>query len=134
MLNHGIVAIIYQDKKFLLIKDSRPLMLNHWAPPHGCCENVDKTEEDCVIREVYEKAGLTVKPIKKIWTTKADTKVKTVSFWSVELVSGEVKIDQKSSEYGWFGIKDALTLKLYPGTKKFFNLIKNGKIKIQNIT
>lgn len=127
--DHGVVALIKRGKKFLLLKDSRQLMLNHWGPPHGRCALNDQKEDDAVIREVLEETGLAVKPIKKIWTTTADTKVKTVSFWLAEIISGEIKIDKReSSEYGWFTIDEALKLKLYPGTKKLFTLVKEGGI------
>ena len=127
--DHGIIAIIKDNNKILLLKDSRELMLGFWAPPHGRCEPTDDSEEKAVIREVMEETNLRIKPIKKLWTTKADTKVKTVSFWEVELESGEVKINpDESSEYGWFTLDEALNHKLYPGTKKFFEMLQGGKI------
>ena len=129
--NHGIVAIVMKNKKFLLLKDSRNLMLNYWAPPHGRCNKNDTIEENSVIREAREETSLNVKPIKKIWTIAADTKVKTVSFWSTEIVDGEINIDKReSSEYGWFTLGEALKLKLYPGTKKFFALLKEEKFAL----
>lgn len=131
MSSHGIVAIVMKDKKFLLLEDSRSLMLGYWAPPHGRCNPTDPSEENCVIREVLEETNLNVRPIKKLWTTRADTKVKTVSFWLVEVLGGNIKIDKKeTSNYGWFTLDEVLKLKLYPGTKKFFELIKKNKIQI----
>ena len=106
-------------------------MLDCWGPPHGRCEESDESEEDTVKREVFEETCLNVQPQKKLWTTEADTKVKTVSFWLTDFVSGEVAIDsEESSEFGWFTIDEILNLKLYPGTKDFFNLVKRGNIKI----
>ena len=129
--NHGIVAIVIKNKKFLLLKDARNLMLNYWAPPHGRCNKNDVSEENCVIREVQEETSLHVKPIKKILTIDADTKVKTVSFWLTEIIDGKINIDKReSSEYGWFTLDEALKLKLYPGTKEFFVLLKKGKIAL----
>jgi len=131
LLNHGTVTLIIKDDKYLLLKDSRKAMLGCWAPPHGVCEAFDQCEEDCVIREVSEETSLKVKPIKKLWTTEGDTKVKTVSFWLVEFLAGEVKINkEESSDYSWFSLDEVVRLKLYPGTKKFFQLVKEGKIKI----
>lgn len=129
--DHGVVVIINQNNKILFVRDSRDLMLGKWAPPHGRCEPEDKTEEDAVVRETLEETNLQVKPIKKLWTTEADTKIKTISFWQAELVSGEIKVDSgESSEYGWFSIDDALKLELYPGTKKFLELLKNNELKL----
>jgi len=129
--NHGVVALIIKDNKILFLKDSRDLMLDYWAPPHGRCEETDKNEEETVRREVFEETSLQVNPQRKLWTTKADTKVKTVSFWLAEFVSGEVAIDkQESSEFNWFSLDEILDLKLYPGTRDFFTLVKNGLIAI----
>jgi 8-oxo-dGTP pyrophosphatase MutT (NUDIX family) len=130
--SHGVVVIIKKEDRFLLLEDSRELMLGFWGPPHGRCEATDNSEEEAVIREVFEETNLQVKPIKKLWTTEADTKVKTVSFWKAELVGGEIKIDSsESSKYGWFTVEEALNLKLYPGTKKFLELVKGNEIVLQ---
>ncbi len=126
--SHGIVALVMKDNKFLLLKDARKLMLGFWAPPHGRCETSDSSEEEAVKREVFEETGLKIIPVKKVWNTEADTKVKTVSFWLVKYSKGEVLLDKReSSNFGWFTLNEALNLKLYPGTKKFLKLIKNGK-------
>jgi ADP-ribose pyrophosphatase YjhB (NUDIX family) len=131
MKSHGVVVIIRKDNKYFLLKDSRELMRGKWGPPHGRCSKKDMTEQDSVIRETYEETNLKVKPIKILWSTRADTKVKTVSFWLAEIVEGKIKIDKKeSSDYGWFTIDKALTLNLYPGTKKFLKLVKKGTIDI----
>ena len=130
MKDHGIVAIIKDGDKYLLLEDARELMLGKWAPPHGRCEITDKSEEDCVIRETQEETQLQIKPIKKLWTQEADTKVKTVSFWLVEIIGGEIKIEEESSNYGWFTLDEALALNLYPGTKTFFELVKESKVNI----
>jgi len=131
VISHGVVAVIMQGGKFLLLKDARELMQGYWAPPHGRCDEKDTSEEESVAREVLEETGLVVKPVRKLWTTKADTKVETVSFWLVNIVGGAMKLDKaESSEHGWFSLEEALKLKLYPGTKMFFELVKEEKITI----
>ena len=130
MKDHGIVAIIKDGDKYLLLEDARELMLGKWAPPHGRCEITDKSEEDCVIRETQEETQLRIKPLKRLWTQEADTKVKTVSFWLVEIIGGKIVIESESSRYGWFTLDEALALNLYPGTKTFFELVKEGKVSI----
>jgi len=129
MISHAIIAVLIKDNKFLLLEDSRAQMLGHWAPVHGRCKDKDKSEKDSVIQEVLEETNLRVNPVRKLWTTKADTKTKTVTFWSAEIISGKIKIDKKeTSRYGWFTLEEGLKLKLYPGTRKFFEKVKNKKI------
>jgi len=131
MGNHGIVAIVIKEGKFLLLEDSRDPMLGYWGPPHGRCTPEDLSEWNCVTREVLEETSLNVRPIWKLWTTKADTKVESVSFWLVEVISGNIRTDAKEScSHGWFTLDDALKLKLYPGTRRFFTLLKENRIQI----
>lgn len=131
--SHGIVALI-RDKngKYLLLEDCRKQMLGYWAPPHGRCEATDASEENGVMRETREETGLEVKPVKKLLTQPADTKVKTVSFWLVSLLGGEITIDtSETSNHGWFTVDEALNMKLYPGTKLFFEKVKTGEISLE---
>ncbi len=131
--SHGIVSLVRNDSgQFLLLEDSREQMFGYWAPPHGRCEPTDLNEEDGVIRETREETGLVVDPIKKLLTQSADTKVNTVSFWLVNLVGGKIKIDKsETSNHGWFTADEALGLKLYPGTKSFFEKVKAGDINLE---
>jgi ADP-ribose pyrophosphatase YjhB (NUDIX family) len=129
--DHGIVAIIKKENKFLLIKESRKLLNGFWAPPHEICEKKDNSEEETVMRGVLEEVGLHTKPIKPLWTTKADTKIKTVSFWLVELKSQDIKANPREvAEYGWFTVDEALKLDLFPGTRIFFSKLKSKEIQI----
>jgi ADP-ribose pyrophosphatase YjhB (NUDIX family) len=130
---HGIVALVRdEDGKFLLLKDadSHGSTKGWWAPPHGGCEITDGSEENGVIREVKEETSLDVVPTKKVHTQAADTRLKTVSFWTVETTSKQLILDDESSQCGWFTIDEALRLPLYPGTKKFFEKVKRSEITL----
>jgi 8-oxo-dGTP pyrophosphatase MutT (NUDIX family) len=129
---HSIVALVTDGGgKFILLEDSREPLKGFWAPPHGRCELTDSSEEDGVVREVKEETGLSVVPIRKVWTQRADTKVQTVSFWIVEEHFGELKLNEESSAFGWYDIEEALRLQLYPGTQTFFEMVKAGKLRLK---
>ena len=128
--SHGIVALVRNNKKFLLLEDAREQMKGLWAPPHGRCESTDQSEVEAVVREVKEETGLEIVPIEKLYTQPADTKVKTVSFWLVETEGTVVHLDAESSRSGWFTLEEALALPLYPGTKSFFEMVKQGVIDL----
>jgi 8-oxo-dGTP pyrophosphatase MutT (NUDIX family) len=130
--SHGIVALVRnKDYRFLLLEDGRAEMRGHWAPPHGRCESTDASEEAGVIRETFEETGLNIQPVRKVLTQPADTKVKTVSFWLVDTLPGEITLDtEESSNYGWFTVDEALSLTLYPGTKLFFEKVLSGEIDL----
>ncbi len=59
-------AIILNDDKFLVLKQSRPGM-SYWDLPGGKLE-YGETPEEAVIREVKEEVDLVVMPIKLIGT------------------------------------------------------------------
>ena len=129
--SHGIVALVRNDEgRFLLLKEARQEMQGCWAPPHGCLESSDKSEEAGVAREVYEETGLHVEPVKKIFSQAADTKVKTVAFWLVDVAGwSNLEIDKtESSDHGWFSLDEVLELKLYPGTRIFFEKVASGDL------
>lgn len=130
--SHGIVSLVRNEEgKFLLLEDGRPQMRGHWAPPHGRCEPTDESEEAGVIRETFEETGLRVKPIRKLLTQPADTKVKTVSFWLVDTLTSDLVIDEsETSDHAWLTIEEAMNYTLYPGTKIFFTKILDGEIKM----
>lgn len=54
--------------------------------PGGGMEN-DETEEECVIREVYEEFGIMVKPIKKVYVYENEKSIEY--FYLCEWISGE---------------------------------------------
>lgn len=131
--SHGIVALVRnQEDKFLLLEDSRSGdMYGRWAPPHGRCEPDDIDEASAVVREVVEEVGLSVRPLRKVLTQAADTKVKTVSFWLVDVASPDAEIildESESLAYGWFSLEQSLQLELYPGTRAFFMKVLSGDI------
>jgi ADP-ribose pyrophosphatase YjhB (NUDIX family) len=142
--NHGVVAIIQnEENEFLLIKDGDPKheYVGYWSGPHGVCNDEDVLEEETVVRETLEECGITVKPLRKLYTQTADTKVSTVSFWEAELTNQKnvtFKLDPREvSEIDWIPYEDIVNYKvpLYPGTKDFFNkykqiVMKEGEVKI----
>jgi 8-oxo-dGTP pyrophosphatase MutT (NUDIX family) len=131
LATHGIVALVRNDDgKFLLLEDARGATKGWWAPPHGGCEVEDRSEESGIIREVKEETNLDIVPIRKIHTQEADTRLKTVSFWLIETVDGKVILDEESSRSDWFTIDEALRLPLYPGTKSFFEKVKQNEISL----
>lgn len=134
MPSHGIVALVRNDLgEYLLLQDARKLMLGYWAPPHGRCESTDTSEEQCIVREVFEETGLTVTPLMKVFTQPADTKVKTVSFWLVEAGPAPIiTLNRESSAYGWFDMEALLNLQLYPGTRTFFEKVVSGEVKLDH--
>lgn len=129
-LDHSVVAVIRNRKnEYLLVKEARPdnPYLGHWSGPHGRCKSKDVLEEETVVRETQEECGVAVRPLRKLYTRHADTKVSTVSFWEAELLDPEVTVfntsRSESDAIGWFPLGDITEGKvpLYLGTEDFFD-------------
>lgn len=57
-----VAAIIVQDNKILLIKNSDPESgFEWWAPPGGGLEDIDENIHECAIRETWEETGYNIK-------------------------------------------------------------------------
>lgn len=79
-----IGAIILQDEKLVSMYRERDGRIYYTFPGGGAEEG--ESEEECVIREVYEEFGIEVKPIKKVYTYENDRAVE--HFYVCEWVGG----------------------------------------------
>lgn len=78
-------AIIFQNKQIVsMYRENRGRVF--YTFPGGGLE-MNETEEECVIREVYEEFGITVKPIKKVYIY--ENKISVEHFYICNWVSGE---------------------------------------------
>ncbi|MFX0074622.1 MAG: SIR2 family protein [Candidatus Hermodarchaeota archaeon] len=135
--SHGIVALIQNEKgQFLFVKEARKHnpFYGGWSGPHGRCMEEDIIEEETVVRECYEECQLHVKPIRKVFERRADTKVKTVAFWEARIINKMEKVianPREISEIKWVTFEEIISgaLPLYPGTRDYFeNYYKKKKV------
>ena len=78
-------AIIISDDKLLSMYREKEGRIFYTFPGGGIEPN--ETEEDCVKREVLEEFGITVKPIKKLYTYESQNSVE--HFYLADWISGE---------------------------------------------
>ena len=129
-VDHGIVAVIQDNRaRFLLVREGRrdnPYFGN-WSGPHGACQADDVLEEETVVRETCEECGLNVRPVRRLYVRPADTKVRTVAFWSAVRQDPNqdprIICPREVSEVGWFSLEEIQSpdFPLYYGTRDFFS-------------
>lgn len=79
-------AIIVRDNKMVAMYREKSDRIFYTFPGGGMEGN--ETEEECVIREVFEEFGLTVKPIKKVYDYENEISIE--HFYVCEWIDGEV--------------------------------------------
>lgn len=105
-------GLLLKDKKLLLLKRaaSKKLFPNHWGCPGGGTEG-GETAEETAIREVKEETDLDFKPTNLVFLKKDPSSTATTSSFTGSW-SGEVKLNEESSDYGWFTYEETKKLDL----------------------
>jgi len=78
-------AIIMHDNKIISMYREREGRVFYTFPGGG--QEGNESEEECVIREVYEEFGITIKPIKKVYTYENQNSIE--HFYIADWLSGE---------------------------------------------
>lgn len=129
-------AIIIKDEMLLCMYREREGNV-FFTFPGGGAEG-DETEEQCVIREVYEEFGITIEPIKKVYIY--ENKYSVEHFFVCDWISGdfgtgkgeEYSKDNKNGVYRpvMINIKDIPNVPLMPpevASAFYEDYAKNGK-------
>ena len=128
-------AIIIKEGKLVSMFREREGSVFYTFPGGGAEGN--ETEQECVVREVFEEFGIVIRPIKKVYTY--ENKISVEQFYVCEWISGdfgtgsgeEFDKEQKNEVYKptLIEISDIPKLPLMPPevAKAFYNdFIKNG--------
>ena len=109
---YGVVAIIRELDKFLLIKrsDFVEVAKGYWCPVSGRVER-GETPEEALKREVMEEVGLYVEAHKKVAQIPSFDNKFTLGFWTTKNHSGKARIASKEVlEVRWATIEEMDTL------------------------
>ncbi len=63
----AVGAIVFKDRKVLLVRRGKPPARNLWAIPGGSVE-VSETLQRAAEREIYEETGITIQALEPIYT------------------------------------------------------------------
>ncbi|MFN8224381.1 MAG: NUDIX hydrolase [Gaiellales bacterium] len=87
-----------------------------WTFPKGKCEP-DETDEECALREVEEETGLRCTLGRELPSTSYNDqkgRPKTVRYWQLEVVGGELAFEHEIAEARWLTPAQASTRLTYP--------------------
>ncbi|MBK7960645.1 MAG: NUDIX domain-containing protein [Bdellovibrionales bacterium] len=109
MMKVQVVAVVIKDQnKFLLGKRSlsKKSAPGYWCPVSGKIE-IGETEQEAVVREVFEEVNLVVVAKGKLGIFDTRDRSATIHWWLVDVVSGEPSLkNDEHSELRWFSISE----------------------------
>ena len=118
------VALFNDEGKILLLrrKDN-----DKWTMPGGTLD-FGETLSNCAVREVREETGFSIRITGLIGTytdpniliaySDGEVRQEFTFVYSAEIESGELVIDNESTESGWFDLAQAVTLPLADSQKR----------------
>jgi 8-oxo-dGTP pyrophosphatase MutT (NUDIX family) len=128
-MNLVAVAIISRQNsqgqdEFLLVSSKRDFgeFTGCYYPPGGHIEDAED-EAGGLKRELIEELGVEIEVGEKIAETAGDVADQITSWWKCKILSGEFRPqDNEIANAGFFTREQMRNLKLWPATKKFFEL------------
>ncbi|MFB6213670.1 MAG: NUDIX hydrolase [Candidatus Nanohaloarchaea archaeon] len=118
----GVVVVIREGDKYLMVQDAEGSYEGKWAPVHGSLEE-GETPEEAGIREVKEEVNLEVELTQedKITKTPADYKTDELHWYLTEEYSGEIQVEEREiSDYKWMTLDQIEERELLPQAENFF--------------
>ncbi len=109
----AVETLIIKGNKILLTKRNVNPEKDKWCIPGGHID-IGETPEEAIIREIKEETDLIIKPQFLTYYNAylPSLKVHALVLLFVCNPKGEIKINEESSEFGWFTKEEALKLNL----------------------
>jgi 8-oxo-dGTP diphosphatase len=132
-VRYAAVAIIVRDGRMLVIRRSRHVIapLVYCFPGGGIEEG--ETEEDALIREVFEEVGVNIVPRRRLWECVTAWKVH-LAWWLADMSPAAVPVgnpDEVESIH-WFTVAEmAAQSELLASNREFLELIASGEICLE---
>ena len=116
-------AIIIKDNKYLILFRSEHKQFSKllWDFPGGKLDPGETLKEG-VIRELKEETNLDINPVKIIKESdySEGTNKYHFNFWSVEVLSGELKLSYEHTDFKWATEEEILALPHVKHIDQFF--------------
>ena len=123
--SQAIVAVLQRAGRVLVIQRGPDAIFSgYWAPLSGRIEP-GETQEQAVVREVYEEVGLRCIPIAKVWECPTDDGRFQLHWWTAEAEVGDLHPDPgEVSDARWVSPEEYLALEpTFEGDREFFTRV-----------
>ena len=118
-----VLVLIKQGNKFLLtvraeVDKGANNFYGYWQIPGGGLEFGESTET-CAVREAREELGIDIEVVKLLPKIEYDVRgswhgLLITYMCTMKNPTAEIVLNEESSDYGWFTIDEAKSLKLMP--------------------
>ncbi|MEK9157335.1 MAG: NUDIX hydrolase [Patescibacteria group bacterium] len=126
--NVAVLGLINDREEILLVRTRK--YPDYWQPIGGGIDEEDTDARAAIVREVYEEAGLRIDPkiMSEVVQTPFDFGEGTVFFFTAPCFDDQkINIDEgEIVEAGWFAIQETEDIPVYPATKTFLGILREG--------
>jgi 8-oxo-dGTP diphosphatase len=107
----AVVGVVDDGGRFLLIKRAEATpAAGYWAPPSGRIEPTE-TAAEAVVREMHEELGLTVRPVREVWTCPSHDGHFILHWWLLANEATHIRPSpQEVAEVRWCTTKEIVEL------------------------
>ena len=128
--------MVHRGGKVLLVKRRNPPNMGRWALPGGLVE-LGETVQDATVREIKEETGLSVR-IEKLLDVQTDLHMdgrSRVEYHYILVdylaspVSGRLKLNSESSDFGWFTGGQLGRLSMSRGTRAVLKMAFENRLR-----
>ena len=98
----GVAAVIRRGGRFLLIRRSAGVAAPlKWAFPGGGI-HPGETEQQALVREMHEELGVSVRPLRRVWSWQRPEPPLLLHCWEVCLLDGQMRLNPAEvAEAAW---------------------------------
>ena len=128
----GVGALLFENRRILLVERGRPPLAGYWSLPGGCVETGERLEVACA-REVLEETGLQVAvgSIAAVFERlmpddrgHCEYHYVLIDFYCT-ILGGNLQAGDDSTAVQWFAIDDLPSLLLTAGTADVIRACEN---------